>query len=569
MTQQIRCAIYARKSSEEGLEQSFNSLQAQREACEAYIKSQKHEGWHGLSTRYDDGGFSGGSMERPALQQLLADIASGKINLVVVYKVDRLTRSLFDFSKIIESFDAQNVSFVSVTQQFNTTTSMGRLTLNVLLSFAQFEREVTGERIRDKIAASKKKGMWMGGTVPLGYDIKDRQLVVNKREATTVRLIFSEYIRMGCVSRLQKELARTGIVSKKRASAEGRISGGVPFARGALYQLLANRTYIGRIPHKTESYPGQHEAIVSAELWEEAKTLLEQNNRGQRGRGRRANSSLLTGILFDEHGNRYTPTHAVKGGRRYRYYTSQAVIRKAPSPSPHGRLPAAELEGLVEERFQKFLTSPTELSDVFIKSGSARETQSWLKLASSYAEQWRNLAAPARSDALSSCLQRIVVRSETLQIEVDASGLKRRIQGGASTSSNVPSDNPAPSKVVLVAPLSNFGHRPGTSLVLTGRGTDHAPSEHANDPLLKAIARAHDWKERIIAGEFCSKEDVGNRLGFNASYVGKILRLADLAPSVTDKLVCGSAKVTGRFEIFARKFPSDWKLQIWDKPDFP
>ena len=276
----IRCAIYTRKSSDEGLEQEFNSLDAQREACEAYIVSQRHAGWIALSDMYDDGGLSGGTMERPALKRLLEDIQAGKVQIVVVYKVDRLTRSLADFAKIVDIFDAHNASFVSVTQQFNTTTSMGRLTLNMLLSFAQFEREIAGERIRDKIAASKKKGMWMGGNVPLGYDVKDRKLIVNEPEASTVRLIFRRYAELGSVSLLRAELDRLGIVSKRREGAGGRLAGGQHFSRGALYLMLQNRLYRGDIVHQGEAYPGQHEAILDPELWQIVQDKLAAQSAG-------------------------------------------------------------------------------------------------------------------------------------------------------------------------------------------------------------------------------------------------------------------------------------------------
>ena len=267
-----RCAIYTRKSSEEGLEQDFNSLQAQREACEAFIKSPASEGWKRIKTAYDDGGMSGGTMRRPALQRLLADIGEGLVDVVVVYKVNRLTRALADFAKMVEMFDARGVSFVAVTQQCNTTTSMGRLTLNVLLSFAQFEREVTGERIRDKIAASKRKGMWMGGVPPLGYEVRERRLVVNPTEADTVRYIYERYLELGCVRQLSKELDERGIVSKVRISKKGVNPGGCRFSRGALYELLANPIHIGEIRHKQERYPGQHEAIVPRELWGECSS---------------------------------------------------------------------------------------------------------------------------------------------------------------------------------------------------------------------------------------------------------------------------------------------------------
>ncbi len=314
----IRCAIYTRKSSEEGLEQAFNSLDAQREACEAYVKSQQHEGWQMIAAHYDDGGYSGGNMDRPALKSLMADIHAGKISVVVVYKVDRLTRSLADFAKLVEQFDKFNVSFVSVTQQFNTTTSMGRLTLNVLLSFAQFEREVTGERIRDKIAASKKKGMWMGGTVPLGYTAKDRKLVENEDEAATVRTIFNEFLRVGSVHRLQDGLRANNITNRR----------GHHFFRGPLYTILRNPHYLGWIKHKKDSYPGEHPAIIERETWDKVQSLLDSNIQGKRRKARATKDSLFTGILFDAVGTLYTPTHANKNGRRYRYYTSQAAIKK-------------------------------------------------------------------------------------------------------------------------------------------------------------------------------------------------------------------------------------------------
>src|ERR1700741_2200804 len=315
-----RCAIYTRKSSEEGLEQEFNSLQAQCEACEAFIRSQCHEGWILARTRYDDGGFSGGSMERPALQRLLEDIRARKIDVVVVYKVDRLTRLLADFAKIVEIFDAQGVSFVSVTQAFNTTSSMGRLTLNVLLSFAQFEREVTGERIRDKIAASKKKGMWMGGNVPLGYDASERTLVINPAEAETVRRVFVLYRELGCVRRVKEEADRLGLRTKCSTTSNGTERGGKPFSRGHIYQLLSNPIYTGQIAHKGELHPGQQAALIDDESWSIVRDQLAANTRDHRGRAQAAEPSLLAGLLVDARGERLTPSHAVKKGRRYCYY---------------------------------------------------------------------------------------------------------------------------------------------------------------------------------------------------------------------------------------------------------
>src|SRR5690242_2470736 len=326
-----RCAIYTRKSSEEGLEQEFNSLAAQREACEAFIRSQQHEGWGLAKTRYDDGGFSGGNLERPALQQLIADTRAGRIDIVVVYKVDRLTRSLADFARLVELFDAEAVSFVSVTQQFNTTSSMGRLTLNVLLSFAQFEREVTGERIRDKIAASKKKGMWMGGNIPLGYDANERSLVINPAEAETVRRIFALYRELGCVRRVKEEADRLGLRTKSSTTANGIQRGGKPFSRGHLYTLLSNPIYAGLIAHKGQLHPGQQPALIDDASWSIVRDQLAANTRDHRHRAKSAEPSLLAGLRVDARGDRRTPSHAIKRGRRYRYYYLGNKMLQAPA----------------------------------------------------------------------------------------------------------------------------------------------------------------------------------------------------------------------------------------------
>jgi site-specific DNA recombinase len=343
-----RCAVHTRKSSEEGLEQDFNSLHAQREACEAFIKSQQGEGWRLVKAAYDDGGLSGGTMERPALQRLLEDIRHGLIDVVVVYKVDRLTRSLADFAKMVEVFDAQGVSFVAVTQQFNTTTSMGRLTLNVLLSFAQFEREVTGERIRDKIAASKRKVIWMGGYPAIGYDVLDRRLVVNKAEATTVRQIFQRYVEVGSVRNLKKDLDRNGVVSKIRVSRKGIRSGGRSFSRGALYELLSNPIYMGDIRHKRERHPGQHEAILERELWEKVQQRLRDTAARPTEPQTKAISSPLAGKVFDETGEPLYAQGAVRRGHRYRYYVSRALVRGSISEGQRGwRVPGPELERAV------------------------------------------------------------------------------------------------------------------------------------------------------------------------------------------------------------------------------
>src|ERR1700736_6783452 len=360
-TPKRRCAIYTRKSSEEGLEQEFNSLHAQREACEAYIRSQRHEGWVVIPTAYDDGGFSGGTMQRPGLQHLLADIRLGNVDVVVTYKVDRLTRALADFARLIEIFDRHAVSFVSVTQQFNTTTSMGRLTLNVLLSFAQFERDVTGERIRDKIAASKKKGMWMGGNVPLGYDANERTLVINPAEAETVRRVFALYRELGCVRRVKEEADRLGLRTKCSTTTNGTERGGKPFSRGHLYTLLSNPIYTGHIAHKGELHPGQQAALIDDESWSTVRDQLAANTSNHRRRAKAAEPSLLAGLLVDARGERLTPSHAVKKGRRYRYYVSAALITDAGTDREGWRLAAREIEEAVIRILADALTSPASV----------------------------------------------------------------------------------------------------------------------------------------------------------------------------------------------------------------
>src|SRR5437870_8924641 len=342
-----RCAIYTRKSTEYNLELAFNSLDAQREACEAYIKSQAHEGWRLIPGRYDDGAFSGASLDRPALQQLLADVRAGKIDSVLVYKVDRLTRSLADFAKLIELFDSPNVSFVSVTQSFNTSSSMGRLTLNVLLSFAQFERELIGERVRDKIAASKRKGIWVGGPVPLGYAAVDKRIVVIAAEAAAVRTIFARYLELGSVRLLAQDLDRRGIRSKPRRLSNGRTIGGERFGVGALAHLLKNRFYIGEVVYRGETHRGDHEPILDRALFAAVQAKLAAGAVERRCR-LRGLSALLTGRMFDERGNRMSPSHTNKRGVRYRYYVSQAVLQDKPEAAQTiGRVPAAEIEAVV------------------------------------------------------------------------------------------------------------------------------------------------------------------------------------------------------------------------------
>src|SRR5438132_6607970 len=458
-----RCAIYTRKSSEEGLEQEFNSLQAQSEACEAYIRSQRHEGWISARTRYDDGGFSGGNMERPALQRLLADIRESRIDIIVVYKVDRLTRSLADFARLVEIFDAQGVSFVSVTQQFNTTSSMGRLTLNVLLSFAQFEREVTGERIRDKIAASKKKGMWMGGIVPLGYDASERTLVVNAAEGETVRCIFALYRELGCVRRVKEEADRLGLSTKRSTTAGGIERGGRPFSRGHIYNLLSNPIYIGEIAHKGQLYPGQHPALIDADTWTAVRDQLATNATNHRRKANATEPSLLAGVLFDARGERLTPSHAVKKGRRYRYYVAGALIAEAGTDRAQGwRLPAQEIEDAVIRVLADALTSPALLLERFGTAGiPSDQTRKMLDRATRLAAAL-NRSPVERDKVVRDLIEKVVIEENTIRIKVR----RGRVFDGAVLPPS--SENPSDGPIELTAPVAFKRRGVELRLVLPG-----------------------------------------------------------------------------------------------------
>ncbi len=551
----VRCAIYTRKSSEEGLEQSFNSLEAQQEACRAYILSQKHEGWTALTTRYDDGGFSGGTMERPALKQLLGDILAGKVETVVVYKVDRLTRSLGDFSKIIEVFDSHGVSFVSVTQQFNTTTSMGRLTLNVLLSFAQFEREVTGERIRDKIAASKKKGMWMGGAVPQGYDCVERRLVINPQEASIVRKIFREYMRLGCVSELKDYLDRKQIRSKARVSAAGRAYGGATYSRGALYHLLNNRIYIGEIVHRGKSHPGLHGAIVPRGLWNKVAIRLEENNRAHRTEKSQSTPSLLAGKLFDTNGVRFTPTHSVKRAKRYRYYTSQVVVRKSGTKPVITRFPAEELERFVTSQIAHLLQSPAKCT-AGMKNTPSRDAA--VEEAEEMANRWPKLEVSMQHEFVKNLLIRVTVGQTTVWIEIDRTKL-------LATLMRERPDALQPLCALKLGILRLAGdfralRRGGQVRVVSPLGGSESDGKRIPS-LAKAVARARLWYEQILAGEVESIDHLTRKSGLTRTYILRILHCAYLSPRIVEAILNGTHGPNLSMKAILAGVPINWQQQ--------
>lgn len=524
----LRSAIYTRKSSEEGLEQEFNSLEAQREACEAYIQSQTHEGWKAIPKRYDDGGYSGGTLERPGLQQLLEDIRDGQINVVVVYKVDRLTRSLTDFAKIVEVFDAAGVSFVAVTQHFNTTTSMGRLTLNVLLSFAQFEREVTGERIRDKIAASKKKGMWMGGAPPLGYDLRDRKLHVNRAEAEHVHFIYTRYRELKDVSLVREELRRLNIRSKCWTSRRGVRHGGNHFARGALYRILRNRLYLGQIEHRGHLYPAEHDAIVSQDLWGAVQEILDRGRRRGAASVETESSYLLHGLLFDDTGNAMLGTYTQKRkNKRYHYYVSAPLLGHGDKPvGSVSRIPARAIEELVCDRVRTILG----------------------------VQQDETLAGRD----IRAAVERIVLAQTCVHLTIHTSN--RRVcldQLQAATDSIQRRNGHAEIRINI-----RLKKRGGERIIVDPDGrsvlTDNCP-----DPkLVRSLAQAYAWRDALETGAHGSIYAVARSAGCDPRYVRKLLRLAYLAPDIMEAILDGRQPASLELQhLTDRRLPRDWASQ--------
>ena len=550
--QALRCAIYTRKSSEEGLEQEFNSLHAQREACEAFIKSQAGEGWRLVKTAYDDGGLSGATMERPALKQLLADIGEGLVDVVVVYKVDRLTRSLSDFARMVEIFDGHQVSFVAVTQQFNTTTSMGRLTLNVLLSFAQFEREVTGERIRDKIAASKRKGMWMGGLVPLGYEVRERQLAIIESEAVTVRHIFQRYCALGNVRLLKQQLDRDGLRSKLRIANNGSRCGEKSFARGALYTLLRNPIYIGEVRHKGARYPGRHQPIIERSVWDQTQALLRLHTVRSDGQPRGAMPSPLIGKLFDDHGERLTPSHAVKGNRRYRYYVSRSLMKGATRKPEQGwRVPALEIERNLAAAIARILDERTAIvADV---DAAGLDTDDITSIFAA-AKEW---SSRLRSEAESStALKALVDRAE-----LHHNGIRLSIRLPLSTSGNPAASAPTHMSLTRQIPLQVRRRGVEMRLVI---GAGSASSPRIDSAILKAAARAQRWFDDLVSGRVASMAAIGQREGVGKRYVSRMIRLAFLAPAIVESIAAGRQppELTAQFLSTGRgDLPLSWQAQ--------
>ena len=564
MMKPVRCAIYTRKSSEEGLEQDFNSLDAQREGCAAYILSQASEGWSCVSERYDDGGISGGTLERPALRQLMADIEAGSIDIIVVYKVDRLTRSLLDFARLVEAFDRKGVSFVSITQSFNTTTSMGRLTLNMLLSFAQFEREVTAERIRDKLAASKAKGMWMGGIPPLGYRPDGRSLAIIEEHAALIRHIYARYLKLGTVRELAEELVREGITSPRRSTATGLGYGGGYLLRGQLYAILKNPIYTGHIVHKDRCYPGLHAAIIEQALFDQVQARLKAQTQGAervRRQSRAPTASLLAGLLFDEAGAPLIASHSAKPAprgadtarQRYRYYVSKALIdgsarQVASANITPWRIPAREIEQLVLSELAQLFADPLTLA---ARAGLALDPAA-LPRVMAMAEQMRGACLDRTPQALRRLITRVELMPTGISLMLSSSALGTLfdlplIEGAAA-------DVHHPCAVRLT--------RTGLAVKLVTANGAIANGSAADPTLLKLILRARSWW-RSISEEDLTLSTLAAREGVTVSWAQRVLRLAFLSPSIIEAMLEGRlrAGIDAKALLLDATLPACWKHQ--------
>lgn len=521
MMKPVRCAIYTRKSSEEGLAQDFNSLDAQREACEAYIKSQMHEGWILVDKQYNDGGYSGGTMERPAFKELLKDIGNDEIDIVVVYKVDRLTRSLMDFSKIIDVFDKHETSFVSITQQFNTTTSMGRLTLNILLSFAQFEREVTGERIRDKIAASKKKGMWMGGRPPIGYKKEDKKLVIHKEEAQKVWMIFDKYLDLKSVPKLMHYLKENEI--KTRADKN--------FSKGQLYYLLANKVYIGKIIHKDKVYDGEHEAIISEGIFKEIQKLLYENKVNKTCGTKCSSNSLLAGLIFDDKNNLMTPSHSNSHKRRYRYYVSTALKNYNDNEvGTISKIPAGEVEKFVVETTKEFLQDKGQIQKL-VKDFKVSKQNRLIYMA-------QNIEDYSDPKLIRAIIYKIVISKNLIEITLNENSLINVLNTLSNNQKFVIPDKREKFNSITITKKIKItqSSRNDNILILNAKEYD---IPEPNPYLVNAIVKSYYYHKQIQAGR--TIEDLQSEEGFKDSkYIRNIMNLKYISPELAEQILNGT-----------------------------
>lgn len=548
----IRCAIYTRKSTEDGLEQEYNSLDAQFDACTAYALSQRHEGWTIVKDRYDDGGFSGGSLDRPGLKRLLADIEAGKVDIILLYKIDRLTRSLSDFAKIVEILDRKGASFVSITQSFNTTTSMGRLTLNMLLSFAQFEREVTGERIRDKIYASKRKGIWMGGPVPLGYDVIQRKLVVNEREAEQVRRIMQLYLTANSVPELVQILARNGSLTKVQQRKDGGTKGGVHFKRGNLYHLLSNRIYRGMTVHKGEAFEGEHEAIVPEELWNQVQAKLAKQGQGGSSRKASPRTGVLAGLMYDGEGRAMVLTHTQKGNRRFHYYANRYETL---GDSAASRVNARDIEDIVVEQLSQTLASGNKVQNMLLDgSYTSEQLHNIIARCSSLVTELDAAKYARKQEILRNALDRIDLYDDHMVIRVDNRGLLNVIRADASVQ---------PAKVNLIIERKAIRLRRGKALrLIIPAPMSESSIQMRDEKLIALIVESRTIMAQVTNNPNKSIPTLAAEQGKCRVRMMKVAKLACLAPDIVTAIVEGRQplKLTPG-KLLAADLPLAWAEQ--------
>ena len=522
----VRCAIYTRKSTEDGLEQEYKSLDAQYDACTAYALSQRHEGWTVSKGRYDDGGFSGGTLERPGLKRLLADIEAGKVDIILLYKIDRLTRSLSDFAKIVEILDRKGASFVSITQSFNTTTSMGRLTLNMLLSFAQFEREVTGERIRDKIYASKRKGIWMGGTVPLGFDVVARKLVVNEPEAEQVRKIMKMYLSVSSVPELVDVLAQTGKYTKIQKRKDGGNRGGCHFKRGNLYHLLSNRVYRGLTVHKGQGFHGEHEAIVAEELWNQVQAKLAKQGQGGSSRKVSARTGVLAGLIYDGEGRAMVLTHTQKGNRRFHYYANRYETIGDDTAS---RVSARDIENIVVQQLSQTLASGSHIQGMLLDgSYTSEQLHNVVSRSSKLATELGAAKYARKHEVLRNVLDRINLHDDRVVISIDNRSLLNIIRADSSV-------QPSTSNLLIERQAIRLRRGKALRLVIpAARSGDYV--QMRDEKLIALIVKSRATMAQIIANPDKSIPSLAAEQGRCRVRMMKVAKLARLDPDISPRL---------------------------------
>jgi len=576
----VRCAAYVRKSTEHGLDQKFNSLQAQLESCESYITSQKSKGWVMVPYTYEDGGFTGANMERPGVQKLIDDVKNNKIDVVVVYKHDRLTRSLTDFAKLIEIFEEHNVSFVSVTEHFNTTDPSGRLFLNMLFSFAQYEREIAAERTRDKIAASKKKGLWMGGSVPFGYEAINKELLISEEEADIVKFIFNKFIEAQSVTLVTQELQKEGYLTKKRKTKSG-VIGGKLFDKNTVYRILENKTYLGIVEHKGQAYKGQHKAIITQEQWEKVRALIQESPRKKAVNIRAKTPALLKGIIScGGCDSSMTPTHTTKGNKQYHYYKGSKYLKKLCKSCPVGALPTGEIESIITDELRIIFNNPAIITKVWNKvkiRGNPYSEQSVYNVLHNFDEIWKELFVVEKRRIIQQLIASVIVRGDSVEITIMSDGVNEMagdmINTDVSQNKGI-TDNESGFKrevkvvgnnIIIKLPVKFKRHYRGRKSIIippNGKVYESSYANVYNEALLKGVLRAFKWWKEIESSESMGVEEISQKENINHSYISKTLKITCLDPDIIYAILDGKQpKSLLLADLMNKEIPDDWQEQ--------